>query len=64
MKDEKEKQEILAFFREVTEQTQIKPLLRELEINDASFYSCRYSLERMQEVKSELQRRLLELSKK
>ncbi len=63
MKDEEKKQEILDWLREVTERTQIVNVLNEMEINRATFYSGRYSLDRMLDVKKELQKRLKELSK-
>lgn len=64
MKDEKEKLEILEFLREVTTQTNVQQLLRDLNANPSNFYTGRYSLERMMEVKTELKRRLKELSQK
>lgn len=63
MKDEEEKQEVLEWLRLVTEKTNIKGMLRDMEISDASFYSGRYSLDRMLDVKKEMQKRLKELSK-
>jgi ABC-type uncharacterized transport system ATPase subunit len=63
MKDEDEKQEVLEWLRLVTERTQIKGLLKEMGVNDTSFYSNRYSLDRMLDVKKEMQKRLKELSK-
>ena len=57
------KREILDWFKEVTTQTNIKQLLRDVGVSDASFYSGRYSLENMLAVKKELQKRLKELSK-
>lgn len=63
MKDEEEKQAVLDWLREVTAQTNIKQLLRDVGVSDASFYAGRYSLDRMLEVKKELQKRLKELSK-
>ena len=63
MKDEEEKQAVLDWLREVTAKTQIKQLIRDLGINDTSFYSGRYSLDRMLDVKKEMQKRLKELSK-
>lgn len=63
MKDEDEKQAVLDWLREVTNQTNIKQLLRDVGISDSSFYSGRYSLDRMLDVKKELQKRMKELSK-
>ena len=63
MKDEEEKQAVLDWLREVTAKTQIKQLLKDLGANDTSFYSNRYSLDRMLDVKKEMQKRLKELSK-
>ena len=63
MKDEEEKQAVLDWLREVTEKTQIVNVLQDMEINRATFYSGRYSLERMLDVKKELQKRMKELSK-
>lgn len=63
MKDEDEKQAVLDWLREVTGRTNIKGLFRDLKIDNASFYSGRYSLDRMLDVKKELQKRLKELSK-
>lgn len=63
MKDEEEKQAVLDWLREVTAKTQIKQLLKDLGVNDTSFYSNRYSLDRMLDVKKEMQKRLKELSK-
>ena len=64
MKDEKEKQEIFEFLREVTAQTNLIQLLRDMEISAPTFYKGNYSLERMLEVKTELKRRLKKLSQK
>lgn len=63
MKDEEEKQAVLDWLREVTEKTQIVNVLQDMEINRATFYSGRYSLDRMLDVKKEMQKRLKELSK-
>lgn len=63
MKDEEEKQEVLDWLREVTERTQIVNVLQDMGINRATFYSNRYSLDRMLDVKKEMQKRLKELSK-
>ena len=63
MKDEEEKQAVLDWLREVTNQTNIKQVLRDVGVSDSSFYSGRYSLERMLDVKKEMQKRLKELSK-
>ena len=63
MKDEEEKQAILDWLREVTNQTNIKQVLRDVGVSDSSFYSGRYSLDRMLDVKKEMQKRLKELSK-
>lgn len=63
MKDEDEKQEVLEWLRLVTEKTNIKGMLKEIGIDNASFYSGRYSLDRMLDVKKEMQKRLKELSK-
>lgn len=63
MKDEEEKQAVLDWLREVTERTNIQQMLRDVGVNSSSFYSGRYSLERMLDVKKELQKRMKELSK-
>jgi len=63
MKDEEEKQAVLDWLREVTNQTNIKQVLRDVGVSDSSFYGGRYSLDRMLDVKKEMQKRLKELSK-
>jgi len=59
----KEKEKILQYLQEVTTQTNIKQLLKDLNINNSSFYQCKYSLEKMQEVQKEMKKRLKQLSK-
>lgn len=63
MKDEKEKREILDWLQVINERTNIRGVLKDLAMDDASFYTGRYSLDRMLDVKKELQKRLKELSK-
>ena len=58
-----EKRKILDFLKDVTRLTNITQLLKDVGVNKVTFHKGNYSLERMLEVKKELQKRLEKLSK-